>query len=290
MYEWRKKQKNPQGQRLFPKPGWLGQEDLAGKSVLIHSEQGLGDAIQFSRYVARLNDMSARVLFAPRANLRTLMKGLDGAFEIVDENDLSLAFDYHIPLLSLPLAFKTDLTTIPAKKSYLNADKDRIERWGEQLGGHGFKIGICWQGSRNKIDRGRSFPLIQFYPLSQIPDVRLISLHKGEGEEQLVDLPSDMAVEVLGNEFDAGAQAFLDTSAVMKCCDLVITSDTSIAHLAGALGVRTWLALQFVPDWRWLLDREDTPWYPTMRLFRQQAPGDWDGVFDRMAKVLAAEL
>ena len=123
-----------------------------------------------------------------------------------------------------------------------------------------------------------------------MPNVRLISLHKGEGEAQLADLPPDMRVETLGDDFDSGADAFLDTAAVMACCDLVITSDTSIAHLAGALGVKTWLALQYVPDWRWLLDRDDSPWYPTMRLFRQKAPGDWDGVFAQMAKSLSAEF
>ena len=218
------------------------------------------------------------------------MRGLDGECELVDENDPSLEFDYHVPLLSLPLAFKTDLSTIPAKASYISVDANRIDNWRERLGVHGFKIGICWQGSKNKIDLGRSFPLSQFLTLSKIPGVRLISLHKGEGEAQLADLPTDMTVESLGADFDAGADAFLDTAAVMKCCDLVITSDTSIAHLAGALGARTWVPLQFVPDWRWFLDRDDSPWYPTMRLFRQQSRGDWCGVFARMAESLAAEL
>jgi hypothetical protein len=190
----------------------------------------------------------------------------------------------------LPLAFNTDVSTIPAKTSYLSVEAGLVERWGKRLGDQGFKIGVCWQGSKNKIDLGRSIPLSQFQALSRLPDVRLISLHKGEGEAQLAHLPGGMTVESLGDDFDAGPDAFLDTAAVMKCCDLVISSDTSIAHLAGALGVRTWVPLQFVPDWRWFLDRDDSPWYPTMRLFRQQSQGDWDGVFARMADRLASEL
>jgi hypothetical protein len=280
------KKKLPQGNRRFAKPVWLGREPLSGKSIFVHAEQGLGDVIQFSRYIACLNELGAKVLFAPRANLKALMQGLDGVHEIVDEDNEKLEFDYHVPLLSLPLAFQTDLPTIPAKISYLGVAQDRVALWRQRLGDHGFKIGICWQGSKNKIDAGRSFPVSKFHALAQTANVRLISLHKGEGEAQLADLPPDMRVESLGDDFDAGADAFLDTAAVMKCCDLVITSDTSIAHLAGALGVKTWLALQYVPDWRWLLDRDDSPWYPTMRLFRQKTPGDWDGVFAQMAKSL----
>ena len=152
---------------------------------------------------------------------------------------------------------------------------------------HGFRIGICWQGNRQaKVDAGRSFPLRLFEPIAAIPDVRLISLQKNDGVEQLSDLPDSMTVETLGEDFDAGNAAFVDTAAVMMSLDLVVTSDTAIAHLAGALGRPVWLALQQIPEWRWQLDRSDSPWYPTMRLFRQKQRGDWIGVFEEISSEL----
>jgi tetratricopeptide (TPR) repeat protein len=290
LYEARKAKKERSGHLAFNKPLWLGEEDLRGKTILAHREQGMGDTIQFCRYLARLNDAGARVLFAPPRQLRALMRSLDAAFDIVDENDQTLAFDYHAPLLSLPLAFRTDLSSLPAAVPYLKAEQDRIEPWRKKIGQDGFRIGVCWQGSTGKIDAGRSFPVSQFEALSRIPGVRLISLHKGEGEAQLHDLPQGMKLETRGDDFDAGADAFLDTAAVMACCDLVISSDTAVAHLAGALGVRTWVALQYVPDWRWLMERDDCPWYPTMRLFRQTTDGDWTGVFEAIGQALVQEL
>jgi hypothetical protein len=182
--------------------------------------------------------------------------------------------------MSLPLAFKTKLETIPNDVPYLFAEDERVSKWKEKIGTHGFKIGINWQGSKSKIDLGRSFDLNLFNNISLQQNIRLLSLHKGEGEDQLRLIPENMKVEFLGNDFDAGEQAFLDTAAVMKCCDLIITSDTAIAHLAGALTVPTWIALKHIPDWRWMLDRSDSPWYPTTRLFRQKKIGDWDGVFE----------
>jgi hypothetical protein len=147
---------------------------------------------------------------------------------------------------------------------------------------------VCWQGSTGPVDAGRSFPLSQFLAFCDVPGVRLISLHKGDGEAQLRDLPGGLTVETMGTDFDSGPDAFLDTAALIMCCDLVISSDTAVAHLAGALGVETWVALKHVPDWRWMLDREDSPWYPGMRLFRQQSDGDWKGVFDQMRLALMA--
>jgi hypothetical protein len=234
--------------------------------------------------------VGARVLFAPHKKLRRLVSSVSDDMEIVDVDDRNLDFDYHVPLMSLPLAFQTTLESVPSDCPYLFADPDRIRHWRDRLGSKGFKIGICWQGSRNKIDFGRSFPLSLFEGLSKIEGVRLVSLHRGDGEAQLADLPDGMVVETLGEDFDVGAEAFLDTAAVMKCCDLVITSDTAVAHLAGALGVRSWVGLKHVPDWRWMLDREDSPWYPTVRLFRQRSRGDWPSVFDDMTKALLAEM
>ena len=290
LYEWRKQIKDLVGRRDYPRPLWTGDEDLNGKRVLVYWEQGLGDTIQFCRYLAQFKDAGARVLFAPQKQIRRLMGGLEATFEVVDDNISPADFDYHAPMLSLPLAFKTDMLNIPARIPYLKAEKDRVAFWRDKIGRQGFKIGICWQGSTGKVDSGRSFSLAQFHALSQLSHVRLISLHKGAGEAQLCDLPNGMVVETLGEGFDAGEDAFLDSAAVMTCCDLVITSDTAVAHLAGALGVRTWVALQFMPDWRWLLKRSDSPWYPTMRLFRQTSDGDWETLFMSIKDALVNEI
>ena len=214
------------------------------------------------------------------------MRSLDGDVRIVDAEDAALNFDYHVPLMSLPFALKTDATNIPAWPSYLAAEAQQVRNWMARLGPEGVKIGICWQGGVSPVDVGRSFPLRLFLDLSQIPGVRLISLQKGPGAEQLQDMPAGMRVQIPGDDFDSGPDAFLDTAAIMTCCDLVITSDTAVAHLAGALGVKTWVALKHVPDWRWFLERDDSPWYPSIRLFRQEAPGDWDGVFARIKAAL----
>jgi hypothetical protein len=159
-----------------------------------------------------------------------------------------------------------------------------VARWAQRLGASGFRIGICWQGSTQAVDAGRSFAVTHFEGLSQVPGVRLISLHRGAGEAQLAHLPPSMRVEQLGDELDRDG-AFLDTAAVIMHCHLVITSDTAVAHLAGALGAPVWLALKHVPEWRWMLQREDSPWYPTMRLFRQHTRGDWPEVFQRSRRV-----
>ncbi len=164
-------------------------------------------------------------------------------------------------------------------------------RWAGRIGGHGYRVGIAWQGSPGRgIDIGRSFPLASFAPLAGLAELRLISLQKGHGAEQLDTPPEGLSVESLGADFDAGPDAFADCAAVMQSLDLVITSDTAIAHLAGALGRPVWVALQHVPDWRWLQDRPDSPWYPTMRLFRQDTPGDWPGVFAAIRAALAQRI
>src|SRR5208337_2098270 len=178
------------------------------------------------------------------------------------------AFDLHCPLASLPLAFGTTLQNIPATVPYLCADPERVAHWRGKLGSEGFKIGVCWQGSTFKGAIGRPFPLHSLYGIATMPKVRLISLQRGPGVGQLADSPRNIAMETLGESFDEGRDAFLDAAAVITQLDLVIACDTSIAHLSGALGRRTWVALKRVPDWRWMLDREDSPWYPTIRLFR----------------------
>jgi hypothetical protein len=289
-YEWRWSRGDLQRhKRAFDRPLWLGQEGLCGNTILLHAEQGLGDTLQFCRYAQMVSALGARVILeCPRA-LAPLLKSLPGVDILMAAGDALPPFDFHCPLASLPLAFKTRLDCIPTPIPYLYPQPERIRQWSQGLGQEGLRIGVCWQGQPSQVDQGRSFPLKMLKPLSEIPGVRLISLHKGSGEGQLQDLPPGMTVQSLGPNLDEDG-AFLDTAAVMKHCHLVITSDTSIAHLAGALGVPVWVALKFVPDWRWMLHRSDSPWYPTMRLFRQSAPGDWGPVFAAMAAELGSGL
>lgn len=293
-YEWRWRYEGfPTPRRDLPQPLWLGEEPVDGKTVAVPWEQGLGDSIQFCRYLPMLEARGARVLFAPQPKLRGLMKGLPGTVELVDLGDLadgSVTFDFQVPLISLPLAFATAIESIPGTVPYLRAEPVRIERWRSRIGSHGFKIGICWQGNPGIFDRGRSFPISCFAGIARLPGVRLINLHKGEGLAQLSGLPEGLRVEMLGDDLDAGPDAFVDSAAVMTLCDLVITSDTAVAHLAGALGVATWVALKAVPDWRWQVDRMDSPWYPTLRLFRQSSRGDWQPVFREIEAELARLL
>jgi tetratricopeptide (TPR) repeat protein len=280
--EWRNKPGGTVAARNFPRPRWCGEESIEGMRLLVYSEQGLGDTIQFCRYAKLLVARGANVILSVPSSLCALLKGLGPTIQIIAESDPLPEFDRHCPLLSLPFALGTTEESIPTAIPYLFAEPQRVLHWQEKLGRAGFKIGISWQGSKLPVDIGRSFPLKMFHPISLIPGVRLISLQKGYGSEQLNDLPVDMTFETLGTDFDSGPDGFLDAAAVMDNIDLIITSDTSIAHLAGALGRPTWVALKQVPDWRWMLEREDSPWYPHHRLFRQKHRGDWEGVFETM--------
>jgi tetratricopeptide (TPR) repeat protein len=289
LYEWRKRLASPLGNRSFAKPPWLGSPDLAGRRLLLHWEQGLGDTIQFSRYAKLAVAQGAEVVLMVQRSLSRLLGTLDSGIDVRSDEQLPIDMDYHCPLLSLPHAFGTRLGSIPAAVPYLSAEPERVSRWRERIGGSAFKVGINWQGNKQSpADRGRSFPLDLFRHISTIPGVRLISLQVGPGTEQLRNLPPDMRVESLGNDFDQGPDAFLDSAAVMQSLDLIITSDTALAHLGGALARPTWVALQHVADWRWLREREDCPWYPGMRLFRQKQRGRWDEVFDAMHAELAS--
>ena len=285
-YEWRK-QLDLAAAPEASAPAWLGDEDIAGKTLLVYADQALGDTIQFCRYAKLAEERGARVLLAVQPQLRELLAGLSPTIRVLAAGEPPAGIDYHSALMSLPLAFRTTLADIPAPIPYLRADPQRIAHWRERLGPKGFRIGVAWQGSRNRIDRGRSVPLTMFAPLAGIPGVRLISLQKDAGPGQLDDPASGAPLETLGDSFDSGPQAFLDSAAVLMHLDLVISSDTALVHLAGALGRPTWVALQQVPDWRWLLDRADSPWYPTMRLFRQPRPGDWVSVFAAIRQELA---
>ena len=274
--------------RAFPQSRWRG-EGIAGRTILVYAEQGLGDTLQFVRYVPLLAARGARVVLeAPRV-LHRLLSTLLGGATLIGVGEPPPDFDVHCPLLSLPLAFGTRLETVPAAVPYLAAEPARIAHWRERLPKAPLRVGIVWQGNpAAKVDRGRSPPLSCFVPLARVPGVALVSLQKNHGLDQLSALPPDVTVHTLGEDFDSGPDAFLDTAAVMENLDLIVTSDTSVAHLAGALGRPTWLALKAVPDWRWLMERSDSPWYPSMRLFRQETPGDWGPVFARMAAELPA--
>ncbi len=273
------------GPGILERPRWSG-EDISDKTLLICCEQGLGDTLQFVRYVPRVVARAKQVIFWVQPALKALLRDIDGA-TLIGMDERPPAFDVYCPLLSLPRVFATTLATIPADAPYLGADAAAVARWRSRLGQEGFRIGVAWQGKPGvNVDLGRSIPLTAFAPLARTPGVRLISLQKNHGVEQIAALPDGMRVETLGPDFDNGEGAFLDAAAVMMNLDLVVTSDTAIAHLAGALARPTWVALKSCPDWRWMLGGA-SPWYPTMRLFRQSAAGDWDGVFAQMARELA---
>lgn len=278
LYEWRKRLNPPIEARSYPQPLWTGKEAIHGKTLFVYIEQGLGDTIQFYRFVAPLLARGAQVILSVQDALLSLLQDASPKVALVGARAVPAAFDFHIPLMSLPLALGLTARAIPATVPYLAAEPERTARWAARIGKKGFKIGISWQGARGGVT-SRAVPLSCFKDLSALPGVRLISLQKGFGAEQLAALPQ---VECLGEGFDKDPDAFLDSAAVMASLDLVITLDSALAHLAGALGHPVWVALKQVPDWRWFLGRRDSPWYPSMRLFRQKTEGDWAGVFAEM--------
>ena len=284
LYEFRLTRKKPETRIPRGHLIWDGKKSILGKKFFVYEEQGLGDVIQFCRYLLLLKQKGAEVIFTVKPKMHTLLRTLDKDIVFVDIDFDENSIDFETPLMSLPYLFNTNLDSIPSMTSYLSVDQNRIISWEKHLAKDGFKVGICWQGSKAKIDFGRSFPLTLFKDISKLPNVELISLHKGEGEKQIEDINFDLTV--LGNNFDNGEDAFVDTAAVMANCDLIITSDTAIAHLAGALGCRTWVVLKKIPDWRWMLDRNDSPWYPNMKLYRQKERDNWEEVFETIKKDL----
>jgi tetratricopeptide (TPR) repeat protein len=269
-----------------PASDWAG-EDLKGRRILAYGEQGFGDVIQFIRFAPILQAMGAEVTVLANRRLHRLLATVGEGIAFVDKVSPDDAFDFQIALMSIPRVLAVRPDTVPAPPSYLAADGRRTDIWRARLGEHGFKVGLAWQGNpAGSVDNGRSVPLREFAALADVENVRLISLQKNHGVEQLDRKPPSMIVETPGFDFDEGADAFIDTAAMMANLDLVVTSDTSIAHLAGALGRPVWIALKHVPDWRWLLDRAGTPWYPAARLFRQDRIGDWPGVVRQMAGAL----
>jgi len=290
-YEWRWRCKRTIPLPPFSQPRWDG-GPLQGRTILLSGEQGLGDTLQFVRYAPLVKALGGRVVLQCPNELLPLLSRMAGIDRLVAADAALPPFDVYAPLMSLPAAFHTTLETIPAEIPYLSADPGLVAHWRQELTGiRGFRVGIAWQGSpRHAWDRLRSTALEQFEPLAGVDGVRLISLQKGPGSEQLQALGSRLPVVDLGNRFDESAGPFMDTAAVLANLDLLVCADTALAHLAGAMGLRAWVALFFTPDWRWLLQREDSPWYPSLRLFRQSRPGDWAGVFRRMAEALAPEV
>ena len=257
-----------------------------GERVLVLNDHGLGDTIQFFRYLPLMTAAGVEATFVCPPRLRRLLSS-KAKVRFADSPPEGELFDTQIAISSLPWAFGTRLETIPAAVPYLSAEPALREIWRKRIGAEGFKVGVVWQGNPNpEADRARSMPVTALAPLSGIAGVRLMSLQKGGGDEQLSNLRASMRIEMLGADFDAGADALVDTAAVMTCLDLIITCDTSIAHLAGALAVPVWVALKSDAEWRWFTERADSPWYPTLRLFRQTRRGIWSDVFEAMASEL----
>jgi tetratricopeptide (TPR) repeat protein len=273
-----------------PQRQWDG-SPLEGRTLLLHAEQGLGDTLHFIRYAPLLAKRGARVLVVCQARLVRLLAGCPGIDQVLAHGDPLPPFDVYAPLLSVPRLCGTTWASIPADVPYLWADPGLVEQWRQELAARpGFKIGINWQGNpKFRLDKLRSIPLKAFAPLAEVPGVQLVSLQHGAAAELGV-VASQWPVTDLGGHLDETTGAFMDTAAVMKNLDLVVTPDTVLGHLAGALGVPVWAALAKVPDWRWMLEREDTPWYPTMRLFRQEQRGEWESVFRRMAQAVEQRL
>jgi tetratricopeptide (TPR) repeat protein len=266
---------------------WKG-PGRGGERVLVLNDHGLGGTIQFFRYLPFMTAAGVDLAFACPPRLRRLLSS-KVQVRFADSPPEGHEFDAQIAISSLPHAFGTRLDTIPAAVPYLAAEPLLREMWARRIGLAGFKIGIVWQGNPDpEADRARSMPLAALAPLAGVAGVRLISLQKGAGEEQLSLLPPSMRVETLGADFDAGPDAFVDTAAAMASLDLVVTCDTSIAHLAGALATPVWVALKSDAEWRWLTGRADSPWYPTMRLFRQSRRGVWRDLFEAMTLEVAA--
>ena len=284
-YEWRWQRTGmPAHGRGYGRPLWLGEYPLQRKTILLHAEQGLGDTIQFARYIPLLARAGAKVVLEVPAQLAALLGRIEGAASVVARGEPLPPFDVHCPLGSLPLALKTEPATIPAEASYLKADDARIAKWRARIGAlERPRVALAWAGNAQHInDRNRSIALSRLASLWSAASPRFIGIQRelrGEDAELLAREPRVMQI---GAELDD----FADTAAVIALVDLVVSVDTSVAHLAGAMGRPVWILLPFSPDWRWALAGESSPWYPTARLFRQPTLGDWDSVIERVRREL----
>ena len=279
-------------------PRWQGGESIEGKTLFVFAEQGLGDTVQFCRYLPLLAARGAKVIFEVQPALKALLEtspliGAPTPVQILAVDDSLPPFDLATPLLSLPWLLGTELETVPADVPYLGADPARKASWQGRLAAlPGLKAGLVWQGHIETEKYGgcigRSSGLAAMAPLAEVSGVTLVSLQKDVSAEQRAQVPFGSKVLELTDPRDMGPAAMMDTAAIMSGLDLVVTTDTLTAHLAGALGIPVWVVLSASPDWRWLTEREDSPWYPTMRLFRQRAGGGWSEVYERVARELTA--
>ena len=287
-YQWRwQTEKFKKIQRPFPKPMWLGDTPIKGKTLLIHAEQGFGDTIQFARYAQLVAQAGGHVIYETEKLLFDLFKSLKGVGTLIRQGDPLPEFDYSCPVMSLPLAFKTELSTVPAENRYLAADADKLAHWSGVLGPKTLpRIGLVWSGSAtHQDDHNRSLTLQAL--LDALPQgYQLVSLQKEVRDWDVPALKDTSRIQHFGEKLTS----FSDTAALCELMDLVISVDTSVAHLSAALGQPTWVLLPFVPDWRWMLNRQDSPWYPTMRLYRQAAQRDWSQVLAEVARDLGERL
>lgn len=290
LYEWRwRTQGGPVflEKRQFRQPVWRGSEDLTGRTILLYGEQGLGDSLQFSRYAELVARLGARVILEVPRPLVSLCGTLRGVTQVVAYGDPLPPFDVQCALMTLPLVFRTTLETIPAAAAYVSSDPDKLGAWQQRLGTKKVpRVGLTWSGNRaTGSSRERFFALAQLVPyLSNHIEYFCLQTDITAADQQT------LARSGLIRQFDGELRDFSDTAALCECMDLVLTVDTSVAHVGGALGKRTWVLLAFSADWRWFTDRQDSPWYPSLRLFRQQSRDDWQGLFERVAAQLHREL
>lgn len=285
-FEWRLKEKQLASlARAFREPLWTGDEDLRGKTLLVHAEQGLGDTIQFARFVSRVASRGAAVVLEVQPPLVPLLAGLEGAGSVIPSGAPLPAFDRHCPLLSLPRALSAGAGDIGMDAPYVRADPSRAKRWRERLGAASRpRVGLAWTGNpRHRKDRDRSASLAALRPLLG-EAIEAVSLQTEVREADRALLASDGRIRHFGEELGD----FADTAALVDAMDVVIAVDTSVAHLAGAMGKPVWILLPYIADWRWQLGRDDSPWYPSARLFRQGSRGDWAGVVERVRGQLEA--
>lgn len=258
----------------WPVPEWAGQSNPG--RVLVFADQAAGDVIHFARYLPVLRDTGADVTLVCRPRMQRLLRTASAGIEVVGTVPEQGPFDFQIPLSNMPFACRTSLQNMP-DAPYIAAEDDLVRLWRARIGTHGFKIGLCWRGSQDwRSDPKRSVPLGGLRPLALVPGVRLISLQMADNIGPDLDSFSAMGIETLGSDLDMGSDGFIETVAVMANLDLIVTCDTSIAHLAGAMGCPTFVLLQLVPEWRFMVERADSPWYPSMRLFRQIEQDVWD--------------
>ena len=270
-YEWRFKCDHSRRYwREYPQPRWTG-FDINGKTILLYPEQGFGDVIQFARFIPQVAARGAKVILQCHNELVELMKSANGVTQVIGQNEVPPSFDTYLPLLSLPWVLKSTLETLPAHVPYIKVDPARDAAWAERIKSHPGKIirsGIC---RKLMTPDPRTCPhSVNRAPLADVPDVTYFSLQKGDAAKQLADAPSHMKLVNL----DPDLHDFADTAAVIDNLDLLISIDTASVHLGGALGAKVWAMLPYAPDFRWMLDRDEIPWYPTMRLFRQPATDD----------------